>query len=252
MEMLPGSAALLFDLQDAFFIIRLRAFGDSESVRKAMSAACSHRHSIIITHGPEYVANVVAQLGKLALDNVSIFPGSRHRKYARTSAWKYHITLEGKNQIPHIRYHSLGKDVTFCPMFQFLRVRYRRPYEWTEARKRNKGGRPKESWLRNDMWRKIENLTPAVRARYERLSKARAAKARKREEERRQITKQADGKALGLKDRAPGNPKRIVSVDFSNVVEDMRAMSRLDMDEMDPEYEHELDRLYGTESGQQP
>jgi hypothetical protein len=194
----------------------LRAFGDLENVRKAMSAACSHRHSIVVTHGPEYFANCISQLSKRAIDNVIPAVGSTPFREDRKSMWRYHLTLEGKNSIPHIRFHSKGKDATYCPLFQFLRVKYRRTYEVTAARKKNPGGRPREHWLRNDMWRRIENLTPAQRARYERLANARAAKAHKAAAKHQATTVNAaqprNGDALGLKD------KRKRRVDFTGVI----------------------------------
>lgn len=243
------SAAMFFDLPQIRATLFIRAFGDMERMRKVLSAACSHRRSIVTTNGAAFVSNVIAGFVKQGTDNVELSTEDcveAYRVMHQAYEWNYRITLKGKALTPWIQFHSSGKDMTNSPIYQFLRTRFMREWVLTPARKKNPGGRPKERWLRDDLWKKM-NLSEPVRARYARISQQR----RDRAEEDRKL---AAGIPLDLKDIPKKSHKkhRIVSVDFSGTVEDLRTLSKHDQRELDPEYEHELDQLYGTEAGAQP
>lgn len=243
------SAALFFDLPQIRATIFIRAFGDMERTRKVLSAACSHRRSIVTTNGSAFVPNVMAGFVKHGTDNVELSTEDcveAYRVMHKAYEWNYRITLKGVKLTPWISYHSQGKDTTDSPLYQFLRTRFMREWERTPARRNNPGGRPKESWLRDKMFLKIK-MSPAKRARYQRIYDERQAEAE-------ETSKLAVGIPLDLKDKPKKShkKKRLVHVDFSGTVEDLKAMSRQDRIEMDPEYEQELNRLYDLEAGAQP
>jgi len=238
-----ANATIFFEFPDLTITVLMRAFGDPEHVRKALSAACSHRRSIVTTHSSAYVAACIAHLSKTGLYNVEIFCGDSGD--ARTN-WNYRVYLQGAKLTPYIRYHSQGKDETVCPLYQFLRVRIMRAYEHTAARKANRGGRPKRAWIEHGLWRKVEGLTPAVRARYERLEKAH--KEREHAKHASIAKTPGDtaavagkGNTLGLKD------KRRVRVDFSETWNSLSTLSKVDRADLDPDYDarqRELEQRY--------
>lgn len=243
------SAAMFFDLPQIRATIFIRAFGDMERTRKVLSAACSHRRSIVTTNGPAFVSNVIAGFVKHGTDNVELSTEDCVEAYKvmhQAYEWNYRITLKGKALVPWIAFHSSGKDITNSPLYQFLRTRFMREWVLTPARKQNPGGRPKERWLRDGLFEKM-GLKPAVLARYRRIA---AERARLAEE----TDKLSRGIPLDLKHIPPKSHKkrRIVSVDFTDTVESLSAMSAHDRREMDPEHEQELNRLYDTEAGNQP
>lgn len=208
------SAALHFDLVDANYTVFMRVGGEPNDVRKALRAACSHRRSIVVARGNEYFVNCLSNLSRLALDSVRLYPDKEAYRYEHLAyQWNYRIDLLGARQTPYIHYHSQGKDETHCPLFQFLGTEQKRPYEFTEKRLQNKGGRPREHWLQNDMYKRIENLTPAQRQRYERLAKARKAKERGKAAQQQALTVKA-----GVANRLPldlKNKPRKIHVDFT-------------------------------------
>ena len=243
------SAAIYFDLIDVEKTVFLRVNGEPNDLKRALRAACSHRRSIVLVHPNEYFCNFMHQIGKSALDSVTQYEGKEPWRYEKEGYfWNYRIDLLSHRQIPYIHYHSRGKDETHCPLYQFLGTEFKRQYERTPARRANPGGRPKEKWLKDALFRKID-MSPKKRAWYEKIYAARQRKlaaARKEAAIVRQIEERIP---LGIKHIVPKKPadaRRIIHVDFSDVPYlDLRAMSRRDIEELDPGYEDELNRLYG-------
>ena len=243
------SAALLFNISGARLTVFMRAFGDPEHVRKALRASVSHRRSIVVSRPQQFVGNAYLHLAKQAQDLAE--PWTTEDAYERgheAYEWNYTIYPRGVQGAVYIKFYQRDKSPIEQPLFSFIGTEYKREYKFTEARKRALKGRPRENWIRNGMWKQISNLTPAQRQRYERLAKAREAKAHRRVEQQQAITSgkanaARSGKTLGLKNK---EAKRIISVDFSDVFEDLRAMSHRDIEEMDPGYFEELSRIYGS------
>lgn len=207
-----------FDLVDVDFTVLIRIAGEPDDVRRALRAACSHRRRIVVSQGPEYFSNVIGQLTRMALDTVQIWAGKEAYHYEKLAhQWNYRVTLQGHRRTPYIHYHSQGKDETHCPLFQFLGTEQIREYEWTEARLKRKGGRPKEKWLRDNLFEKVE-MPPAKKAWYRKIAAKREARRLKTLGEHKAITSvnasaAGSSKALGLKHTG----RRIIPVDFSKM-----------------------------------
>lgn len=207
------SAAFLFNFSGAEVSIFLRAFGHPEQVRKCLRAACSHRRSIVVARPNTFVSNAHMHLARQSQDVAEIWNGREAYDISRTLYnWNYVIQPEGLRDDVYMHMYSKGAQQPMrTPLFSFLGTEYKRGFVLTPARKKALKGRPKEMYLMNDMWKKMEGWTPAQKARYERLSKARAAKSERRIAEQQQTTTKRVEDALGLKH------KRIVKVDFTGV-----------------------------------
>lgn len=215
-----GSAAIRFLLPNTGVIFRVWANADPEHLRKAIRKACSQRRTLVTLRPSVFLVNCMANISALAGRDNGEWIGDdlpNWEKHASPCNWRYTIEMRGK--VPYITYHSFEKDPTERRLFEFLGTEHKREWKLTPARKKNRGGRP--SNLRKKHPELFTNL-PA---------KARAA---------------GSSKALGLK------KKKLLQVDFSDVMTPMDGLSKRDRRELDPDYERELAQLYDLEGGKQP
>lgn len=232
----PGSAIVSFNGLDVRCgIILMHSHGDREHIRIALRKASSHRRRLVSTRPSVFFVRSMHELQALAGgENVDYLGPDRNNgtftNYAPTVNWRYRIWM--KDRIPTISFgNSEGEDMDMG-LFHFLGIEYKRPYEWTEARKKRRGGRP--SGLRRSRPDLFTNLGGKRVAKQQAITSDNAAAA---------------GKALDLKNKS--DPRRIIRVDFTETPA-MRQLERYEYAELDPDYDREMIRIYELEGGAQP